>query len=850
MKWSKERLDKTEQQYLQLKEEIPELRQAVYARVENEDEELAFLLKYLYSHMPLSDAVDYPYDMFRSFAEHGIKIRKEVTWKRNQEIPEELFLDYVLFHRVNTESLTFCRDIFAESLWERVKGKKMEEAVLETNYWCAEEATYQTTDERTISAEGVFRGAVGRCGEESVFTVNALRSIGIPARQVYAHRWAHCDDNHAWVEVWCGSEWHFFGACEPEEILDRGWFLNASSRAMMVHSRLFGAQEADGEVIEKNGITAGASQLKRYAKTVMVTVYVKDEAGNAVENAEVSFSLLNYAELVPIAYKRTNQAGKTTLETGKGSLYVSVGDGENFAEQVIDAAKTTDCVLILHKEQKSGCWKEFDMNAPLGQTMHTVKLTDEQKQIGKKKFEAAVAKRLQKVSLFPAEEKGCALHFSRGNSQEILKFLESSVGTKEEKDWILSQLSIKDFRDVKAEILEEHLFCALSYKNDYEKEIFVSYILSPRIFIESLGKYRIKIKSVFSEEEKHVFQKQPELIWEWIQIHIREVNNREYQEIFTTPSGCMEYRMGTLISKKLLFVAIARTFGIPSRLDSITRRMQYWKEGRFFTVQTEERTGKTGKIDIFGADDTHWVYMQNWTIAKKNQDNVWQTLQIGEGYQGNIAIESEPGYYRILTSNRLPNGNQFASKKEFCLKEGEEQQIAISLRAAKLEEMLNQTPLETFFVLDAYEQKVPAEKFVQQGMQLFIWAEVGKEPTEHIFNEMLERQKEFAVFENTINVILRNASDVKDPTFEKTVMALPNIRIYYDHEHENINVLARRMYGDPDKLPLILVVDEEQRGLYAASGYNVGTGDMLLRILKHYSNSSAQDFALAAKSVK
>ena len=31
MKWSKERLDKTEQQYLQLKEEIPELRQAVYA---------------------------------------------------------------------------------------------------------------------------------------------------------------------------------------------------------------------------------------------------------------------------------------------------------------------------------------------------------------------------------------------------------------------------------------------------------------------------------------------------------------------------------------------------------------------------------------------------------------------------------------------------------------------------------------------------------------------------------------------------------------------------------------------------------------------------------------------------
>lgn len=27
--------------------------------------------------------------------------------------------------------------------------------------------------------------------------------------------------------------WHFLGACEPEEVLDKGWFTNASSRAMI-----------------------------------------------------------------------------------------------------------------------------------------------------------------------------------------------------------------------------------------------------------------------------------------------------------------------------------------------------------------------------------------------------------------------------------------------------------------------------------------------------------------------------------------------------------------------------------------------------------------------------------------
>lgn len=39
------------------------------------------------------------------------------------------------------------------------------------------------------------------------------------------------------------------------------------------------------------------------------------------------------------------------------------------------------------------------------------------------------------------------------------------------------------------------------------------------------------------------------------------------------------------------------------------------------------------------------------------------------------------------------------------------------------------------------------------------------------------------------------------------------------------------MYVDPDKLPLIIVTNGNLNGIYATSGYNVGTGDMLLRLL-------------------
>lgn len=139
-------------------------------------------------------------------------------------MPDHLFLHFVLPYRVNTENIEDSRGILHEALAERTKSLSMADAILETNYWCHEKATYIGSDLRTISPLTMIRNARGRCGEESTLAVAALRSIGIPARQVYTPRWAHCDDNHAWVEAWADGKWYYFGACEPEARLNQGWF--------------------------------------------------------------------------------------------------------------------------------------------------------------------------------------------------------------------------------------------------------------------------------------------------------------------------------------------------------------------------------------------------------------------------------------------------------------------------------------------------------------------------------------------------------------------------------------------------------------------------------------------------
>ncbi|MCI8419352.1 MAG: transglutaminase domain-containing protein, partial [Oscillospiraceae bacterium] len=299
-----------------------ELRARLEQAAGSVSEDVLDAVRWLYANSPLSDLANYDFDLFLSGARHGVFLRESSPFAR--DLPEELFLNYVLHIRVNEEELCDCRRLFFDQLWDRVKPLSPRDAVIEVNYWNAEQVMYQSTDERTISALGACQSGYGRCGEESAFGVNAFRSVGIPARQIYTPRWAHCDDNHAWVEVWCDGGWHFLGACEPEEVLDKGWFTNASSRAMLIHSRCFGKPAREEEVISKVGMANFLNNLKLYAVTKKLTVAVRDGAGAPVEGAQVSFGILNYSNIFPAAVMTTGPEGTVSLTCGLGSISVHV----------------------------------------------------------------------------------------------------------------------------------------------------------------------------------------------------------------------------------------------------------------------------------------------------------------------------------------------------------------------------------------------------------------------------------------------------------------------------------------------------------------------------------------------
>jgi transglutaminase-like putative cysteine protease len=274
-------------------------------------------VQFILAYMPLSDLAVYDPLFLLDNVNAALKAREETAW--GASVPYEVFLHFVLPLRVNNENPDNFRISYYDELKKRIGGLSATAAALEINRWCQEKVAYQPSDSRTSAPMATILSARGRCGEESTFTVSALRAAGVPARQVYTPRWAHSDDNHAWVEFWSDGQWHYMGACEPEPVPDRGWFTEPARRAMLIHTRAFGRYNGTEPLVRNDKLYSEINVLDRYAPVKKLRVTVTDSTGVPVPGAEVGYLLYNYAEFYPLARLKCNAAGESIFTTGKGS---------------------------------------------------------------------------------------------------------------------------------------------------------------------------------------------------------------------------------------------------------------------------------------------------------------------------------------------------------------------------------------------------------------------------------------------------------------------------------------------------------------------------------------------------
>ena len=831
----------------------PGVSQNIYEKISNyrimsdiQSRDMAQYLTFLYAYMPQSDLADYDFEFFEDQVKVALEARNTFSWGKT--IPDDIFRHFVVVYRVNNENLDTARSYIFHQLKDRIKNMSMYDAALEVNHWCHEYVDYQPADVRTSAPLATLKTSHGRCGEESTLTVTALRAVGIPARQCYTPRWAHCDDNHAWVEVWVDGKWWFLGACEPDPDLNMGWFAYPSTRTMMVHTNVFGRYEGPEEVNKKTKYYSCINVLSNYADTVRMTVTVVNEQNKPIKDALVRFKLYNYAEYYTLAAKLTDENGQASLVTGKGDLLIWVTKDDLYGYDKIDGRIENNHTIVLKPETKIAgqpdhreYWHDFTIVPPAGNPDIPVPdaarqaRCDQRKQYEDSLREAyratfpteAWVKAHLKNEYFTDEELYDIVRRSEGNYLEIIQFLQK-YDKKEDGLYLkefVNALSDKDLRDTKWQTLERQL--TYYHEGDYPLDVYFKGILPARISNELIRGWRGVMSRGF-----HLFDEDRSLkaIYDFVKRTIVVDNECNYYNCPISPVGVICFNRADAHSRDIFFVALCRALNKPCYLDNASNEIYAWENGKWNLVTFEDKPVEKYKTIVLHNDRKMGYYTQYTLQRFENGEFVSFDFENDPRVETNPIVLSVPaGYYCLSLGKRFDDGSVFSQMQFFNVTKDTTERYIDFFR--KIQD--SSLPLGVYGIINLKKIEVGGRtlssilKSSKKQHIILCLGTPGTEPVNHLMKEVAAKQEGYESWNGPMFFVK------KEGTWKSETGQPKNLTVIEEGYAELVEIFSKALGRELGKRsPMCFVIDKKGNIVYFSEGYNIGVGDRMLEIVK------------------
>jgi hypothetical protein len=822
-------------------------------------------MEFIYAYSPLGDITLHDGDYFYRNVRQTFEARRRMPW--GDSIPEYIFRHYVMPLRINNESLDMSRVDFYDELCKRVAGKSMEQAALEVNHWCHEHVNYQPTDARTASPEALMKRAYGRCGEETVFAAAALRSVCIPARQVYTPRWAHCDDNHAWLEVWIDGKWHYMGACEPAPRLDEAWFTYSAGRGLYMEVKVFGKYSGEEDIVIQDSLVARINATANYAPVARPAVKAVDVEGKPVAGAYVFYKVYNYAEYHTVFTGKTDSRGEACFSMGKGDWIIRVSDPATQNYGIVEANPSDTSVIVVALDRKEGdeYFERHEIVPPAG-TPFPRDMDSPEERRNRERIAHEDTIREAFVSAFP---KSCSEAMSRydfesasdtsGMKSVMLgdrSVFDPSVLDRAVKvscgNWrmipevlngaalagrrylaiavsLLNSLCDKDLQDAEADVLVSHTlwYGTDSCRAGYDPAFAASYIVSPRIGTEELTSWR---KAVSGWLGSHGAGNADELA-EAVR-SMRVDNSTTRGDVFMTPEAVARFGVCDSVSREMFYVAAARTLRIPSRLSPVDGKPQIFEDGKWITVELgkgiEHDPSDYGSLMLTckgGAVEDPQYYI-NFTLSKLEGGRM-RLLDLGGSSEGDMGdnlrcshifrepVRLESGNYFLVTGNRRSDGSVVSSIRSFNIEKGKERDLDFRIESA--------ASLPVGYIPAAEAAKL----FGGKGYSVVLLLASGSEPSTHLMNDFAVMRGDF----ERVKAPFRVYCDDRKSAAEAENGMLPGNAVYGVDEGGSIfEELTSKLHLQRE-YPVVVIGNAEGEIAYASSGYGINQG---VRILKYF----------------
>ncbi len=818
-------------------------------------------VEFLYAYLPDADLADYSFDFYLRNIDAALKARREMPWGKT--VGDREWRHFVLPVRVNNESLDLSRSAFYEELKPRLQGLSMEEAILEINHWLHEKATYKPSDARTSSPLSTVSQAIGRCGEESTFGVAAFRAMGIPARQVYTPRWAHTDDNHAWVEVWADGKWHFLGACEPEPVLDLAWFNAPASRGMLMNTNVFGEYDGPEEVLAQQPLSTRINVTRNYAPVDYARAVVRNADGTPAAGADVRFCIYNYAEYYPVAQRVADAEGKAGVLAGKGDMLVWATDGDRFGFSEYQPG-SGETVVVLDKDGSYSGVTDFDLTPPKGGGL-IPNVTAGQRAINNRRFAQEDSIRNAYTSTFATRGQAAAiaeslgldsvaladvLVESRGNHAAIVEMLRQLDTSRRAMALrLLKNVSEKDRRDIPMDVVGDGIAHAPEPVFDMSDGFYDRYVLNPRVENEALTPYKGYL-SVALQEIADEVDGDPAALALWTAGNIT-LSDQPSSGLRMSPASVWRLRNTDRLSRDIFYVAAARSLGIPARIDPVTGKTQYamsedeWSDVDLVQIggPMKKRRVKGGALQLEFSPEGFNVdpkYYSSFSISRIDggvprqleypEDATWSSTF-------SSAVPLDAGQYVLTTGQRLADGGVLAKSRVFTVAPGDTVRIPLEIRR-------NPDALSVIGSLNAediyHDLKLNEDRSLLatagRGYYVVGLIDPGSEPSAHTLNDIAAVAKHLDAVGRKI-ILLFPDEDAASRFDASHFKGLPDCVVFgVDKDGVVERELRESLHLTSPERPVFAVADSFNRVVTVSQGYTIGLGERLLDTLRRLSD--------------
>lgn len=659
--------------------------------------------EWILAYLPTADLIALRLPLLQEHVQFAVHAYRHAPWR--DQLPRELWLRFVAPHRISQEPLQAWRGRFFREIWPRVKdAPSMELAALEVNRWCREYVTFKSTSRRDMAPLTTMARGLGRCEEEMILTIAALRSVGIPARSCATPYWTFCDNNHAWVEAWADGHWYYLGGCEPGRCLNEAWFTGPARRAGFVRSVGYGEFAPLNEPLYRaeDGSTL-INSTGVYTDPFTLTVHLEDPAE---EDVRVYINVLNFGSLRPLAsvdvdrsialgpgeYAVTaagsDSARSLLLRTVRGrpgeEIEITLTDGNRY-----DLAGSPG-FWLRYPEADQAPRRELDLVTPEIKSLHDLRIRARDEDRHKLRTPGAREQALLDSLDGAARECFAAvmdLPYERVSTIFLLWEHYAALGAGETLLAFLERADDKDLLELSEADIRGHIDAALEVRNRLDAvgltipdSLFDDCILPARIAYEAGGNWRPGLPFIPLGEDPR------ESLMQLLAAYRGRIEKveRGFFGHLMPPDDCWALGLGSEIEMATTLVGLLRRNGFPAR----------WRHGiveiwlgewirldpETGEVHASEETADAERPGVLEITITRGglPYEQAQAYTHFNVSRPKEGYLESPWWEPRLGLQEwDPGTFVLCSALRVPGGSIYGRLREFMIAAGETTRVSL-----------------------------------------------------------------------------------------------------------------------------------------------------------------------------